>query len=125
MDNFLNRDKFANDRSPESSTLPHSVTCRSCSVSLTNDSCSNASFSICLHRCNIIRSMKLQPLRCSKPSAIIDESVASIVWILAATGNLSSSNALYSVTGLRTSTNRTVPPFFNTLSMNFHSRIII
>lgn len=66
---------------PLSSILRQLVTCRSVSESLTSFKCSSASFSMCVQRSNMIRSIAVQPFKCSNPIAMMVEFDPSNIWI--------------------------------------------
>lgn len=102
-----------NDSRPLSTTFEQSVTCSSFNEFLTYTNRSSASFSICLHRFNMIRSIDLHPLKWSKPRAMIDESDASTIFICE---EFVAWSELYSLTGWKWFWNWTAPPFFIILS---------
>lgn len=117
MVNFWRWFNCFNDNSPLSTTFEQSVTCNSLSEVLTWASCSRASFSRCLQRFRIMCSIALHPLKCSKPNAIIDESVASTTFNCV-DAELPNCIELYSFINCLWFENCTAPPFLTILRWN-------
>lgn len=110
MVNFCRRSNCFSDNRPLSMTFEQSVTCNSFSDFFTWTNSSRASFSRCLQRLRMICSIELQPFKCSKPMAMIDESVASIN-LISVDGPLPILIELYSLIGCDWFLNWTAPPF--------------